>query len=115
MQPLNLPPPVAIAGPERGSDFWTAKSLTANRPISVDLELDGATGSIISRKGFRDRQLIDKLVGIGSTPRRAALWLAQSNARAHHSGRSHSAVCQLGDPLVAPPRSRGARCPPESL
>ena len=69
VQPLNLPPPVAIAGPERGSDFWTAKSLTANRPISVDLELDGATGSIISRKGFRDRQLIDKLVGIGSATR----------------------------------------------
>lgn len=66
VQPLNLPPPVAIAGPERGNAFWTAKSLTANRPISVDLELDGATGSIVSRKGFRDRQLIDKLVGIGS-------------------------------------------------
>ena len=74
VQPLKLAPPVAIAQPERGSAFWTAKSLTANRPVSVDLELDGATGSIISRKDFRDHRLIDKLVGIGSAAHQGRLF-----------------------------------------
>jgi uncharacterized iron-regulated membrane protein len=65
VRPLELAPPVAIAPPEPGSAHWTAKSLTPNRPLRVDLELDGATGSIISRRGFGDRHLIDNIVGTG--------------------------------------------------
>ncbi|WP_422929729.1 PepSY-associated TM helix domain-containing protein [Singulisphaera sp. PoT] len=74
VRPLHLPPPVVIAppgprppsgsGPEKSPD-WTAKSMTANRPYRVDLVVDGATGEIKSRKDFRDRHPIDRLVGTG--------------------------------------------------
>lgn len=65
VRPLGLPNPVVIAPPARGSAHWTAKSLTPNRPLRVELEVDGATGEIVSRKGFRDRHWIDRAVGVG--------------------------------------------------
>ena len=65
VRPLALPPPVVIAPPGRGSAHWTAKSMTQNRPQRVNLVVDPATGSIVSREDFRDRHLIDRMVGIG--------------------------------------------------
>jgi uncharacterized iron-regulated membrane protein len=65
VRPLGLDPPVLISPPARGSANWTAKSMTPNRPQRVTLTLDGATGEIVSREDFRDRQLIDRIVGIG--------------------------------------------------
>ena len=70
VKPLGLLPPVTIAPPgggrsSQGSSLeWTAKSTTANRPYRVDW-LDGATGTIKSRKGFSDRHIIDRVVGTG--------------------------------------------------
>jgi uncharacterized iron-regulated membrane protein len=63
--PLRLPPPVVIAPPGRGSTEWSAKSMTANRPLRVDLTVDGATGKIGNRQDFRDRHVIDRIVGVG--------------------------------------------------
>jgi uncharacterized iron-regulated membrane protein len=64
LRPLQLPPPVVIA-PGRSSTEWTAKSMTANRPLRVDLTVDGVTGKVTSRKDFHDRHLIDRIVGTG--------------------------------------------------
>ena len=63
--PLGLPPPVQILPPTEGATRWTAKSMTPNRPERVTLTVDGASGQIESREDFGDRQLIDRIVGIG--------------------------------------------------
>jgi uncharacterized iron-regulated membrane protein len=63
--PLGLPAPVLIAPPGRGSSNWTAKSMTANRTQRASLVVDEATGAIVSREDFRDRHLIDRIVGTG--------------------------------------------------
>lgn len=65
IRPLDLAPPVLIAPPGRGALHWTAKSMAANRTRRVDLVVDGATGEIVSRVDFRDRHLIDRIVGTG--------------------------------------------------
>ena len=65
VSPLRLPPPVVIAPPGRGSTDWSAKSMTANRPLRVDLTVNGTTGTISSRKDFGDRHLIDRIIGVG--------------------------------------------------
>ncbi len=63
--PLALEPPVVIAPPNGGSGDWSAKSMTANRPLRVDLTVDPATGTIKSRKDFASKPLIDRLIGTG--------------------------------------------------
>jgi uncharacterized iron-regulated membrane protein len=65
VRPLRLPPPVVIAPPKAKAANWTAKSMTPNRPKRVDLDVDGTTGEIIGRTDFRDRHLIDRVVGTG--------------------------------------------------
>jgi uncharacterized iron-regulated membrane protein len=65
VRPLDLPAPVVIAPPGRGTSNWTAKSLTANRPLRVDLVVDGKTGEIVSRQDSHNRHLVDRVVGIG--------------------------------------------------
>ncbi len=57
--------PSVIAPPGRGTSNWTAKSLTANRPLRVDLVVDGKTAKIVSRQDSRNRHLLDRVVGIG--------------------------------------------------
>lgn len=61
--PLDLAPPVVIAPPEGNSTKWSAKSMAANRPLRVNLVVDGETGTIVSREDFSDRHLIDRIVG----------------------------------------------------
>lgn len=63
--PLGLADPVVIAPPSRGSDDWTAKSMAQNRPLRVNLVVNGATGEIVSREDFRDRHWVDRAVGVG--------------------------------------------------
>ena len=63
--PLHLEPPVIIAPPSRGSEFWTAKSNTPNRPYRVNLVINGDTGEIVSREDFKDRHWVDQIVGTG--------------------------------------------------
>ena len=47
------------------SDKWTAKSNTPNRPLRVNLVLSGKTGEITSREDFKDRHVVDQVVGYG--------------------------------------------------
>ena len=65
VRPLALAAPVLIAPPAGIGQPWTAKSDAADRPLRTDLTLDGATGAILTRKGFDDRGLIDRIVGYG--------------------------------------------------
>ncbi|HTN42183.1 MAG TPA: PepSY domain-containing protein [Nitrospiria bacterium] len=63
--PLHLASPVLISPPANGSRNWTAKSDAQNRPLRVNLVLDGTTGAILKRVNFSDHHPIDRLVGIG--------------------------------------------------
>ncbi len=65
VRPLGLDHPVVVAPPSRGSEEWSAKSTTPNRPRRVDLKINGITGEIISREDFGDRHLIDRIVSTG--------------------------------------------------
>lgn len=63
--PLNLAPPILISPPQHPNETWTAKSNTPNRPYRTNLTLNGDTGQIVSREDFKDRHLIDRMVGYG--------------------------------------------------
>ena len=65
VSPLNLPPPVLIAPPSRPGSDWTVKSNTPNRPLRVNLVVNGTTGKIVSRDDFQDKHLLDKIVAVG--------------------------------------------------
>ncbi len=65
VQPLNLAAPVSISPPSKKSPDWTAAAKSQNRPLRADLVLDGATGTIKSRKDFADRPLLDRIIGYG--------------------------------------------------
>jgi uncharacterized iron-regulated membrane protein len=64
-RPLSLAPPVLISPPDGAGQPWTAKSDAADRPLRTDLTLNTETGAILSRKGFAQRRLIDRIVGYG--------------------------------------------------
>jgi len=63
--PLSLAPPVLIAPPARTGAAWTAKSDAQNRPLRVNLTLDGETGAITKREDFAQRALLDRIIGTG--------------------------------------------------
>ncbi|TKB81429.1 MAG: PepSY domain-containing protein [Nitrospira sp.] len=65
VRPLRLAPPVLISPPAKGAGNWTAKSDAQNRPLRVNLVLDGATGAVLTRQDFKDRHVLDRVVGIG--------------------------------------------------
>ena len=65
VRPLNLAPPVLISPPKKDPMSWTARSDAQNRPLRVNLVLDGRTGAILKRDDFKDRHPIDRIVGIG--------------------------------------------------
>lgn len=65
MQPLHLAAPVLIVPTSRKSPDWTGRSEAQNRPLRVNLVLDGTTGAIKSRKDFAERPLLDRIIGIG--------------------------------------------------
>ncbi|MFV3131675.1 PepSY-associated TM helix domain-containing protein [Niveispirillum sp. KHB5.9] len=63
--PLNLPAPVHINLPNKPGAPWAVRSLTANRPQRVSIDLDGTTGDLLRREEFADRHVIDRVVGVG--------------------------------------------------
>jgi uncharacterized iron-regulated membrane protein len=63
--PLGLPNPVLISPPMQVGGNWTAKSDTRDRPLRVDLVLDGTTGAILSRTDFHSKPWLDKVIGTG--------------------------------------------------
>ena len=65
VQPLGLANPVLISPPERAGGNWTAKSDTRDRPLRVNLVLDGSTGAVISRSHFHSKPWLDRVIGTG--------------------------------------------------
>ena len=61
---LRLAAPVLIAPPTHQGAPWTAKSDAANRPLRSSLTLDGQ-GRVLTCEDFRQRRLIDRIVGYG--------------------------------------------------
>jgi uncharacterized iron-regulated membrane protein len=62
---LHFEPPVTIAPPRDGRGSWSVKSETQNRPRRAEAVIDGTSGAVLSRKDFRDRHVIDRVVGYG--------------------------------------------------
>lgn len=60
---LSLAAPVLIA--PLGADRWTVSSDAANRPQRSRVTLDAATGRVLGRRDFAQRQWIDRAVGYG--------------------------------------------------
>ena len=62
---LHFEPPVTIAPERGGRGTWTVKSETLNRPRRAEAVVDGMSGAVLSRKDFRDRHFVDRVVGYG--------------------------------------------------
>jgi uncharacterized iron-regulated membrane protein len=62
---LNLAWPVLISPPSKPGGLWTGHSDAQNRPLRVDVKLDPATGSVVSRTDFAQHNLIDRIVSVG--------------------------------------------------
>lgn len=65
VQPLALAYPVLVSPPASPGAAWGAKSDAQNRTLRVNLTVDGATGAVLSRKDFKDKPVVDRMVGIG--------------------------------------------------
>ena len=63
--PLALSNPVLISPPMSAGGNWTAKSDTRDRPLRVDLVLNGETGAIVSRTNFSAKPWLDRVIGTG--------------------------------------------------
>ncbi|SEC45170.1 PepSY-associated TM helix domain-containing protein [Terriglobus roseus] len=63
--PLNLPSPVLISPPMHAGGNWSAKSDTRDRPLRVDLVLDGRSGAILKRTDFRSKPWLDRVINTG--------------------------------------------------
>jgi uncharacterized iron-regulated membrane protein len=63
--PLNLPDPVLVSPPMRAGGNWTARSDTRDRPLRVDLVLNGQTGALLQRTDFQSKPWLDRVIGVG--------------------------------------------------
>lgn len=63
--PLGLPNPVLISPPMHAGGNWTARSDTRDRPLRVDLVLDGKTGAVLKRTDFQTKPWLDRIIGVG--------------------------------------------------
>lgn len=77
--PLQLAPPVLVSPPEAAGGAWSVKSDAQNRILRSDVTVDGATGKVLSRVDFGERQWVDRVVGIGVAAHEGHLfgWLNQ--------------------------------------
>jgi uncharacterized iron-regulated membrane protein len=62
---LHLANPVLISPPMHAGGDWSAKSDTRDRPLRVDLVLDGKTGAIVRRTDFHSKPWLDRVIGTG--------------------------------------------------
>ena len=80
-QTENLPAPVIIQppgapnlfGPPNGNT-WTLTTQTQNRPRVRNVSYDVVTGIEVSRSGFSDKHIIDRIVGVGIAWHEGALF-----------------------------------------
>ena len=62
---LHLAYPVLITPPLRPQGAWSARSDAQDRPLRVNLRVDGRTGALLHREDFRQRDWVDQAVGYG--------------------------------------------------
>lgn len=65
VMPLGLAPPVLVQPPHRGVANWSVKAESQNRPLRATLQVDARTGEVVELVPFRDRPLVDRVIGIG--------------------------------------------------
>ena len=61
----NLVLPVDIKPPNKKNKNWTAQGRNPNRMLRTNLEIDASSGAIVMREDFKDRHIIDKIIGVG--------------------------------------------------
>ena len=73
--PVIIQPPGApnLFGPPNGN-HWTLTTQTQNRPLVRKVSYDVVTGIEVSRSGFADKHVIDRIVGIGIAWHEGALF-----------------------------------------
>ena len=76
---LNVPRPILITPPAGMDDNWTITSDNQNRLKRVTYTLSGADGSVISRSGFNDQNILDRVVNVGISAH-----VGQLFGRGHH-------------------------------
>jgi uncharacterized iron-regulated membrane protein len=62
---LHLAPPVLVAPPSAMSPQWSGRSDANDRPLRVNLVLDGAGGRVLRRVDFGQRPWLDRVIGYG--------------------------------------------------
>lgn len=73
--PVIIQPPGApnLFGPPNGN-VWTLTTQTQNRPLVRKVGYDPETGIEVSREGFADKHVIDRIVGVGIAWHEGALF-----------------------------------------
>lgn len=74
VQTLGLAYPVLVSPPAEPGGNWTAKSDSQNRQLDVDLTLDPATATVLTRKGYASKPLLDRIIGTGIAAHEGALF-----------------------------------------
>lgn len=54
-----------FAFPYYSRGTWTAKSESQNRPLRATIRYDGKSGLELSREGFAEKHVVDRVVGYG--------------------------------------------------
>jgi uncharacterized iron-regulated membrane protein len=62
---LRIAPPVLIQPPSGRAAAWTVKSDSQSRPLRREVALDATTGAVLRDQGFAQRELLDRVIGIG--------------------------------------------------
>lgn len=57
--------PALIEPPRGPHGTWTAKSDSQNRPLRATIRYDGTSGLELSREGFAEKHVVDRVVGYG--------------------------------------------------
>lgn len=65
VEAAHLQSPALIEPPTCVHAGWTAKSDTQDRPLRAELQLDGTRAVILSRHGFSQRPLLDRMIATG--------------------------------------------------
>ncbi len=71
---LGLEPPVRIYAPSAEQPYWRVRSETQNRPRERELHLAVTDTALLGQRGFADRPLLDRIIGIGTTAHEGQLF-----------------------------------------
>ncbi|MDI7774527.1 PepSY domain-containing protein [Asticcacaulis sp. EMRT-3] len=61
---LDIAAPAILSPPDKGGHLWKLSSDNGNRPQRVTMMIDPAMLEVISRSDFRNKPLIDRIIGV---------------------------------------------------